>query len=318
LVAGRRLITYVMQYLGPFLGVRQRQTVPKVVDRSKQGVSRRDDQKRESGPYLPVVLGIFFGAIIVWFVLTKDVLFAIIAFSILFTLWLAAVNFRFGFAGFAAALPTVVFFVIFFLYPIRHTVGPDFFSVTAQTIPVLFIAFAIESGVVRHRTRIEVKALAVLIAVLLALGEAAALLGLAAGESHGFSNAKVWHLTMAVAALAAGFLSIIVSMLIREPEEVPAGAPAASPAVVAGRLRASRPQRRNIARRIFTQRRLATANAPSFAYQTQPKAAHRRPRGANRRLARHGRFTPHDASMPFSGVKVRSPREMRVQGRDAN
>jgi hypothetical protein len=282
LVEGRQLIHDAMQYFEPFLGIRQ-----------------PNDQESGSSPYLPAVLGILLVAIIGWFVITKTILGPIIASSVLFAIWLSLVNLRFGFAGLAAALPTVIFFVILFLYPIRHRVGSDFFSVTAQIIPVLFIAFAIESGVVRNRTRTEVKMLALILAILLSWGEAAALLGLAAGEKNGFSNAEVWHVTMAVAALAAGFLSIIISMLLREPDEMRTGPPADNgaqvganesnlpgvidgeharllrPAVVARRLRVSRPQPRNVARRISIQRRLATAN-----YQARPKAAHKRPHNA--------------------------------------
>lgn len=187
------------------------------VDRDAR--SDRSSLTRPHG-YQATALGIILGALCIWLYLTSDLLEATIAAAVLLALWFGAVNLRFGWAGMSVALPTLIFVGVMLIYPVQYRVGVEFFSVTAQVIPALFIAFAIESGVVRNRTRVEVRVLAILLAILLSLGELGALLGLAAGAAaDGHSNALTWQLTTDIAAITAGFLSIIISMLLRETAE---------------------------------------------------------------------------------------------------
>lgn len=164
--------------------------------------------------YVPFASSMLLGGLAVWLFLRSDVIEAAILAVSAVVVWFSTRVLRLGIAGVGAAAPTILFLAIVFFIPIEYRVDREYFAATAQCIPVLFIAFTIESGVAKHRGRIEVKVLAVLLALLLTVGEGAALSGLAVLDSN---DATVLQLTITVAALTAGFLSIIVSMLINEP-----------------------------------------------------------------------------------------------------
>ncbi|MDB5065161.1 MAG: hypothetical protein JWM18_1595 [Chloroflexi bacterium] len=132
--------------------------------------------------------------------------------SIAYAMWAM----RFGLLAVVSLTAIISFYVALFFVPIEdifparnHPV--EFFTTTAQVIPVLLIAFGIESGVVRAEPHVQAKVVAVYLAGLLTVGELAALMGLAAGD-----RASQWHHYCAVAAIGGGMLAIIGVMVIPE------------------------------------------------------------------------------------------------------